>query len=169
MSRLRKHVSHGAEQLEVGPLAEGQAIVRALGSRGSNIVEVEYPNGRQTLVIMPAKFNKMLWVRRGGFLIVEDSAAAEADTATQVTGTIRTVLYSEHIKELLKLPGVWPSEFAPDAKADAPEEGEDGVDGLGPGQAEEDSDDDGLPPLQPNTNRKVVCRNISDDDDDESD
>lgn len=60
MSRLRKHVSHGAEQLEV-----------------------EYPNGRQTLVIMPAKFNKMLWVRRGGFLIVEDSAAAEADTATQ--------------------------------------------------------------------------------------
>lgn len=69
--------------------------------------QVEYPDGRQTLVMMPAKFNKKLWVRRGGFLIVDNSAAAEADASTQVTGTIRTVLYSEHIKELLKLPGVW--------------------------------------------------------------
>ena len=40
MSRRRKHMTLGSEQQDVGPPQEGQAIVRALGSRGSNLVEV---------------------------------------------------------------------------------------------------------------------------------
>jgi hypothetical protein len=67
--------------------------------------QVEYPNGRQTLVLMPAKFNKKLWVKRGGFLLVEDSEAAVGET--RVTGNILAVLYTEHIKQLMKMPGVW--------------------------------------------------------------
>lgn len=72
---------------------------------GPAAAQVEFPDGRQTLVLMPAKFNKKLWVKRGGFVMVEDSAQAEGDT--KVTGTIVSVLYDDQIKQLQKMEGVW--------------------------------------------------------------
>jgi hypothetical protein len=57
--------------------------------------------------MMPAKFNRKLWVKRGGYLIIESSSEAEQDKASRVTGTICAVLYEEHIKQLKKMPGVW--------------------------------------------------------------
>ena len=74
---------------------------------GFNHVQVEYPNGSTTLCMMPAKFNRKLWVRRGGYLVIEPSLEAEQDANSRVTGTICTVLYDEHIKQLKKMPGVW--------------------------------------------------------------
>eukprot|EP00878_Enallax_costatus_P043174 GHUV01050954.1.p1 GENE.GHUV01050954.1~~GHUV01050954.1.p1 ORF type:complete len:213 (+),score=64.13 GHUV01050954.1:141-779(+) len=62
--------------------------------------------------MMPAKFNRKLWVRRGGYLIIEPSLEGEQDANSRVTGTICTVSYDEHIKQLRKMPGVWLSEFA---------------------------------------------------------
>lgn len=56
--------------------------------------------------MMPARFNKKLWVRRGGYLIIEDSPEAGTD-GDAVTGTIVAVLYDDHVKELKRLPGVW--------------------------------------------------------------
>ena len=39
--------------------------------------------------MIPQKFNKKLWLRRGGFVVVEESEAAAEDT--KVTGNIVTV------------------------------------------------------------------------------
>eukprot|EP00775_Hariotina_reticulata_P009258 gene9258-9424_t len=97
MGQRRKHVTQTAFNQDVEPPSSNQQIVRALGTRGGNIVEVEYPNGSNTLCIMPAKFNRKLWVRRGGFLIIEPSPEAEQDATSRVTGTICAVLYDEHI------------------------------------------------------------------------
>lgn len=69
--------------------------------------QVEYPDGQQTLCIIPAKFNKKLWVRRGGYLIIDDSIEALEDESSRVTGTIVQVLYDDHVKELKRMPGVW--------------------------------------------------------------
>jgi hypothetical protein len=54
---------------------------------------------------MPARFIKKLWVRRGGYLMVEDSQ--EADGEAKITASIVAVLYEEHIKEMKKIPGAW--------------------------------------------------------------
>ena len=51
--------------------------------------QVALPGGRQTLCMIPQKFNKKLWVRRGGFVVVEESEAAAEDT--KVSGNIITV------------------------------------------------------------------------------
>eukprot|EP00879_Flechtneria_rotunda_P028248 GHRR01030340.1.p2 GENE.GHRR01030340.1~~GHRR01030340.1.p2 ORF type:complete len:108 (+),score=9.90 GHRR01030340.1:194-517(+) len=107
MGQRRKHVTQNAISQDVQPPEHNQHIVRALGSRGGNIVEVEYPHGTATLCIMPAKFKRKLWVRRGGYLIIEASPEAEQDSSSRVTGTICAVLYDEHIKQLRKMPGVW--------------------------------------------------------------
>lgn len=171
----------GSEQQDVGPPQEGQAIVRALGSRGSNLVEVEYPDGRTTLVLMPARFNKKLWVKRGGYLVIEDSPQAEADT--KVTGSIVAVLYDEHIKALAKLPGVWPSLFAssgdkaalqdvlPPPCSDGEGDGQEAPQGQATAchahdaENDDEEEEDSRPPLQPNTNRKVIYHEVSDEED----
>ncbi|GLC42676.1 hypothetical protein PLESTB_001126200 [Pleodorina starrii] len=174
MSRSRKHVTLGLDE-DVQPPEPGQSIVRALGSRGSNLIAVEFPDGRQTLVLMPAKFNKKLWVKRGGYLLVEDSPAAGDDT--KVTGTILSVLYDDQIKQLSKMPGVWPKEFAlkadkgsledmmPPSGSDEEEEA-DGAEGAKPGP--QDGDEDDAPPLPQNTNRKVVYHEVSESDDEDN-
>ncbi|KAI8471821.1 MAG: hypothetical protein J3K34DRAFT_520188 [Monoraphidium minutum] len=135
MSR-RKYITQQSLTQEVQPPGPDESIVRALGARGGNIVEVEHPDGRATLVLMPARFNKKLWVRRGGFLIIDESAEAQEDASSRVTGTIVSVLYDEHVRKLQKLPGVWPPEFqagSSKAAAVAAEEEEE----------EEDEDDEG--------------------------
>lgn len=108
MSR-RKHLLQTLEQ-EVQPPSEGQHIVRAVGSRGSNIIEVEFPDSRSTLCLLPAKFHKKLWIRKGSFLIVEDAPEASSE-GQRVTGFVAAVLYADHVKQLRRMPGVWPPEF----------------------------------------------------------
>lgn len=55
--------------------------------------------------MLPQRFNKKLWIRRGGYLLIEEGQAVGGDN--KVTGTINAVLYDDHIKELSRLPGVW--------------------------------------------------------------
>ena len=42
---------------------------------------MQLPDGQQTLCMLPAKFNKKLWVKRGGYLIIERDDAADSQQA----------------------------------------------------------------------------------------
>jgi len=53
---------------------------------------------------LPAKFNKKLWIKRGGYIIVEEG---DVDVQDKVTATIVKVLYEQDVKALKKLSGVW--------------------------------------------------------------
>eukprot|EP00191_Tetraselmis_sp_GSL018_P000904 CAMPEP_0177608164 /NCGR_PEP_ID=MMETSP0419_2-20121207/18317_1 /TAXON_ID=582737 /ORGANISM="Tetraselmis sp., Strain GSL018" /LENGTH=236 /DNA_ID=CAMNT_0019102819 /DNA_START=118 /DNA_END=825 /DNA_ORIENTATION=- len=138
-------------QDDVPAPTENQAIVRAREPRGSNIFQVEYPNGLQTLVLLPARFQRRLWVRKGGYVIIEKSEEAEIE-GSKITGTISAVLFPEHVRELKKQPGVWPSEFEDSSQAQDVLQSGSGA----PQPSNSDGEEDGLPPLEPNTNRKVV-------------
>ena len=35
--------------------------------------QVEFPDGRATLCLLPAMFHKKLWVKKGNYLVVEDA------------------------------------------------------------------------------------------------
>mmetsp|Transcript_21634 Transcript_21634/g.60134 ORF Transcript_21634/g.60134 Transcript_21634/m.60134 type:complete len:178 (+) Transcript_21634:68-601(+) len=176
MSRRGKHVTTSAVQADVEKPTASQAIVRALKPRGSNIFEVEFPDGHTTLVLLPTRFQKKLWVKNGGFVVIDKADEAEVD-GCKITGTIAAVLYDTHIKQLKREPGIWPAEFDNAAPAStrqagaetqqSTEEGEprDCADGVDGGASTDD--DDGLPPLEPNTNRKVVYYTESEDDSDD--
>ena len=69
-----------------------------------NVPQVEFPDGRRTLAMLPARFNKKLWVRRGGYLIIEEGVA---EGAGAVSALIVSVLYVDGVRALRKLPGVW--------------------------------------------------------------
>eukprot|EP00873_Tetraselmis_striata_P000449 jgi/Tetstr1/420713/TSEL_011796.t1 len=160
MSRRGKHVTTSAMQDNIKAPAEGQAIVRALHPRGGNIFEVEHPDRRKTLVLLPSRFQKKLWVKNGGYLIIEESAEAEVE-GNKITGNIVAVLFPQDVKDLKRGEGVWPPEF-----------NEEHQEGTGKGEArdkevqgnglDDSSEDDGLPPLEPNNNRRVVYYSESD-------
>lgn len=62
-SKNRKHLDD--EQL-TNPEPEGeQKISRVLDIRGGNIVEIEYSDKRTTLCMIPSKYRKKLWIRKG--------------------------------------------------------------------------------------------------------
>ena len=67
-------------------------------------LQAETADGRDLLCFLPAKFNKKLWIKRGGFVVVEEG---DTDTNDKVTATIVKVLYEQDVKALKKLAGVW--------------------------------------------------------------
>eukprot|EP00850_Spirogloea_muscicola_P001203 SM000004S15073 [mRNA] locus=s4:1146216:1147649:+ [translate_table: standard] len=101
--------------------------MRVAAPRGGNLVEVEGADGRTTLALLPAKFRKLLWLKRedigrnlnsarnlpaGNYVIVDigERERVEADGG-KVTGTIMHVLYSDHVR-WLQAAQLWPAAFA---------------------------------------------------------
>lgn len=70
--------------------------------------QVQFPDGKRTLCLIPARFHKKLWIKRGNYLIIEN--VEETDAA--VTGQVIQVLFTDHVKQLKKIGGVWPIEFS---------------------------------------------------------
>jgi probable RNA-binding protein EIF1AD len=45
--------------------AEEQRVCRVLDMRGGNILEVEFADKSTTLCMIPAKYRKKIWIRKG--------------------------------------------------------------------------------------------------------
>ncbi|KAL6782639.1 hypothetical protein ACKKBG_A07560 [Auxenochlorella protothecoides x Auxenochlorella symbiontica] len=127
-------------------------------------MEVEFPCGRRTLCLIPARFHKKLWIKNGNFLIVEEVEAIDA----AVSGQIVKVLYADHVKQLQRIPGVWPEEFraaGSPAVPDNPSMEQEKREAREPGCLDgSSSEDDGLPPLERINNRRVVEYLVSESD-----
>lgn len=158
-------------------LEAGQSIVRVACLRGSNIVEVEDSDGQRTLCLLPARFNKSLWIRKGGFVVVNKGEHEKAlESGSKVTGIICHVLFGKQIRELKKSL-TWPAAFEDEImrpssdqeKCNISDGSKDGVqvefqvlpqiadvqldgresDGIS-------TEDEGLPPLEANANRRAA-------------
>ncbi|CAH0489990.1 unnamed protein product [Peronospora farinosa] len=93
---------------------ENELIVRVTALRGTNLFEVVDAQGIQSVTMLPTKFRKLIWVKRGDFLIVGEGDGGEATTATgkkgAVTSIVVHILYKDQIKNL-KQKDLWPVEF----------------------------------------------------------
>ncbi|KAG7389759.1 putative RNA-binding protein eif1ad [Phytophthora pseudosyringae] len=93
---------------------ENELIVRVTALRGSNLFEVVDAHGAKAVTMLPTKFRKLIWVKRGDFLIVSEGDGGEATTATgkkgAVTSIVEHILYKEQIKNL-KRKELWPEAF----------------------------------------------------------
>jgi len=109
MSHSRKHVK--TQALDDYPTPQdGQTIVRVSELRGGNLLEVEYPNKDRILCLLPAKFHKTIWVKRGNYLIVEPftELLKTKDVQAKIKGRVVHVLLFDHVKQLQKT-SIWPS------------------------------------------------------------
>ena len=92
---------------------ENDSICRVAGSRGSNLFELELVGGVVELAMLPNKFKKLIWVRRGDFVIAT-SSTDECTTATgedvKVRYMIKHILSKEQIKHLINAE-IWYDSF----------------------------------------------------------
>lgn len=135
-------------------LQDGQSIMQVLSLRGSNLIEVMDASGNKSLALFPAKFQRSMWIKRGSFVVVDESGKEKAlESGSKVACIVSQVLFYEQVRELQKSPE-WPEKFKSETLDDSnsnertasqqENEREDEMEG---------SDDDGLPPLEANTNR----------------
>jgi translation initiation factor IF-1 len=88
---------------------ENEQIVRVVALRGSNLFEVANAEGDKSVTMLPTKFRKLIWVKRGDFLIVAEGDG-EATVATgkkgAVTSIVEHILYKDQIRNL-KSKSLW--------------------------------------------------------------
>mmetsp|Transcript_13666 Transcript_13666/g.17485 ORF Transcript_13666/g.17485 Transcript_13666/m.17485 type:complete len:194 (+) Transcript_13666:151-732(+) len=98
---------------ELPELEEGQMVAEVKAPRGSNLMEILCSNGEESLAMLPTKFRKLIWVKRGDYVIVSGSSG-DVTTATGEDGKVKYsiahILSQDHIQELRKN-GMWPDIF----------------------------------------------------------
>jgi len=154
----------GREEEIDGATLNPASIVRITDLRGSNKCEVEYTNGEKMLAILPSKYKKVVWIRKGDFAVTEAQAEQKS---TKVRTTISVLLTPSQIKDLKKQ-GKWPKEFTEKEKKETKpiETGDDEDDELEI-RGGDVGDDEGDDELFVNSNHVVDPETESDDDDDD--
>lgn len=136
----------------------GHVLMRVVGLRGSNLIEAENSSGENTLCLLPAKFSKTIWVKKGSYVFVDEGDRVKAlEAGNKVTGTISRVLLEDQVRILRRLSS-WPDFFNEIQHVSGPAREEKLGELVGSGELVDDNsgseeDDDGLPPLEANENR----------------
>lgn len=87
-----KHVIHD----DLDAPKDSQCIVQILKPRGSCLYEVISPTGEQYLVSMPNRYRKMIWVKRGDYVLtdpIEEGDKVKGEIIKRLTEVICYVLY----------------------------------------------------------------------------
>ena len=103
-----------------------------MGAAGKNLYNVELPSSDKLLVELEAKFRSKIWLKRGGFVIVDINTLA--DRANKIDGEIVNVVRDE--KRWSKAP-YWPEEFIKKALVLADAEDESVVGKMPPSDSDE--------------------------------
>ncbi|WCJ20106.1 Nucleic acid-binding OB-fold-like protein [Euphorbia peplus] len=134
-------------------LEDGQCIAQVVSLRGSNIIEVLDSRGEKSLALFPAKFQKSMWMKRGSFVVVDESGKEKAlESGSKVGSIVSQVLFYEQVRALQKAPE-WPEIFKSTTSDDTNVSLQKSTEEEKVDDELDSSDEDGLPPLEANTNR----------------
>lgn len=147
MARRSKQASH-ATGLETSTpptsLTPTQHIAKYVKGYGNNIFEVslpspteQYPSGTM-LVELPSRFHNTIWLKRGGYVLVETEESA-GGRETKIAGEIVNVVRDE--KAWRKVLGSgWPREFKERRREGDSEDEEESVVGKMPPWSDDEED-----------------------------
>ncbi|KAK5794674.1 uncharacterized protein LOC108487496 [Gossypium arboreum] len=156
----RKNLKRAAKD-QILNLQHGQSVMQVLSLRGSNLIEVIDARGQKSLALFPAKFQKSMWIKRGSFVVVDESGKEKAlESGCKVACIVSQVLFYDQVRVLQKSPE-WPEIFK-SSNLDDSNENDGGATSeslerdttpIEVNDEIESSDEDGLPPLEANLNR----------------
>ncbi|CAH2058592.1 unnamed protein product [Thlaspi arvense] len=153
MNRGRRNLKQAASEQDF-TLEECQSIAQVVSLRGSNQIEIMDAKGDNSLALFPAKFRESMWIRRGSFVVIDHTGKEKAqESGSKVTSIVCKVLYFEQVRLLQKSPE-WPEVFKDTKPVPADESSQVPIaQQKGDGEIDSSDDDDGMPPLEANTNR----------------
>jgi probable RNA-binding protein EIF1AD len=93
--RPKRNVLATARETSTPPtaLSPTQAIARVVGATGNNLYSVELPSGEALLVELPSRFRSTIWIKRGGFVLIDTNSSTERDN--KLNGDIINVVRDE--------------------------------------------------------------------------
>ncbi|VVB02956.1 unnamed protein product [Arabis nemorensis] len=153
MNRGRRNLKQAASEQDF-TLEECQSIAQVVSLRGSNQIEIMDAKGENSLALFPAKFRESMWIRRGSFVVIDHTGKEKAqEFGRKVTSIVCKVLFFEQVRLLQKSPE-WPEIFRDIKPIPADESSQlPIVHQENDGEVDSSDDDDGMPPLEANTNR----------------
>ncbi|KAJ8641783.1 hypothetical protein MRB53_018477 [Persea americana] len=147
----RKNLKRAAREDDELSVQQGHSIMQVLSLPGSNLIEVMDAAGGKSLALLPAKFRKSFWLKQGSFVVVDESGKDEAiESGSKIGCMVVRVLFREQVRALQKSPE-WPDIFKTTIVDESNSHPEKPASHLT--EQPNSSDEDGLPPLEANTNR----------------
>mmetsp|Transcript_5375 Transcript_5375/g.7549 ORF Transcript_5375/g.7549 Transcript_5375/m.7549 type:complete len:163 (-) Transcript_5375:28-516(-) len=144
MSHSRKHLKTSA--LSSFPVPNDvDKVAQVTELRGGNVCQIRFPDSSVTLCQIPNKFRKLIWIKKGNYVLVREPKILSTDR--KIRAQIEHVLFPDQIKHIQQLQ-LWPQEFVVSEKK--VEE-----------TSEQNPDDDEL--LQFNPNHQVVADSDEED------
>ncbi len=85
MGRPKRNVQAAAEETSTPPpaLTASQSIARVTKATGNNLYSCSLPNGKEVLVELPSRFRNTIWIKRGGYVLVDTKDADVRDNKIQ--------------------------------------------------------------------------------------
>ncbi len=95
MGRPKRDLLATAQETSTPPatLSDDQSIARVLKVEGNNLYSVDLPSGKSILVELPSRFRSTIWIKRGGFVLVDTRAFDGRDN--KLDGEIVNVVRDE--------------------------------------------------------------------------
>jgi len=96
MGRPKRNVTAAAEETSTPPsaLEATQSIARVIKAEGNSLYSCTLPNKTQVLVELPSRFRNTIWIKRGGYVLIDTK---EADVRqNKIDGEIINVVREEH-------------------------------------------------------------------------
>jgi probable RNA-binding protein EIF1AD len=95
MPKPRRNLQATAEETMTPPpsLTPTQSVARVQQAAGNNLYRIELPDTKVLLVELPARFRSTIWIKRGGFVLVDTGAMNEREN--KLDGEIINVVRNE--------------------------------------------------------------------------
>ncbi|KAI0022380.1 hypothetical protein F4780DRAFT_194457 [Xylariomycetidae sp. FL0641] len=136
MGRPKRDVRAAAEASTTPPaqLTESQSLAQVVKAEGNNHYSCMLPDKRTVLVELDARFRNTIWIKRGGYVLVD--LASSEEQKSKVEGEIVNVVREE--REWRKQ-AYWPKEFSKSSHGDEDsDEDESTVGKMPPSYSDED-------------------------------
>lgn len=90
-------------------LSPTQQIARIIKAEGNNLYSIQVPSGDQLLVELPSRFRSSIWLKRGGYVLIDTDRKVFGERENKIDGEIVNVVREE---KRWRKGNCWPPEFA---------------------------------------------------------
>jgi probable RNA-binding protein EIF1AD len=99
MGRPKRSVQAAAEDSINPPdeLTATQTVARVVKAEGNNLYTCELPNKKTVVLELDPKFRNTIWLKRGGYVLIDVGSAEERKSGSRVVGEIINVVRDEKL------------------------------------------------------------------------